>query len=352
MANYNDDSTPAICDSCLGLNPYVEMKRQINGAECKICSKPFTVFKWYAEFENGEKTLKKTVICLTCARSKNRCQSCLLDLTFGISIELRDKLLKIAKLDNNKLSITNDIVSNAKNTTSRLYNSNLLEDKFKNEEINDHLIDNNELKSELKTNLQSFVDNNNNDNNNDNDNKKNDDQSNSSKNEISKSELLKLLKLLPLNGNLLYTPKDKKIKSFFFFGNTPSLSIYQIKEYFINLFNNKDIVTSIYTKANFGFIEFKDRQIAENLASLIYKNQLKSLNCKDYKKPCLIIISNIPIRLSWSINSNNSSTNYSNTELKKIINIIEKHLIKLAKNDSELLKDSKTIIKNAKISKP
>lgn len=343
MANYNDDSIPAICDSCLGLNPYVEMKRQINGAECKICSKPFTVFKWYAEFENGEKTLKKTVICLTCARSKNRCQSCLLDLTFGISIELRDKLLKIAKLDNNKLLITNDIVSNAKNTTSRLYNSNLLEDKFKNEEINDHLIDNNELKSSLQINLQSFIDNNNN--------KTKSDIQSYSKDEISKSQLLKLLKNFPLNGNLLYTPKDKKIKSFFFFGNAPSLSIYQIKEYFINLSKDKDIVNSIFTKANFGFVEFKDRQSAENLASLIYKNQLKSLSCNDYKKPCLIIILNIPIRLSWSINSNNSSTNYSNIELKKISSIIDKHLIKLAKNDSELLKNSKTIIKNSKISK-
>lgn len=316
MSNYHDDTTPAVCDSCLGSNPYIDMKRQLNGAECKICSKPFTVFKWNAEFQDGTKSLKKTVICLTCARSKNRCQSCLLDLTFGIPIEMRDKLFKLAKLKD--FNSTNDIVSNATNTTSRLYNSNLLEEKFKSEQINDHLIDNDHLKSTLQSNLQNTI------------NIKDD---NKLKN--NKEYILSLIKSFPLNGNLLYTPKNIKIKSFFFFGNTSSLLTSQIKDYFNNLLSSKnDIIISIVTKANFGYIEFKTRQIAENIASVIYKKQLKSKNIDKYILPCLIIISNIPIRVAWSIKSNISTINYDDNDLKRIASVIDKQLIKLAKQDS------------------
>ena len=38
---------------------------------------------------------KKTEVCQTCAKVKNVCQTCLLDLTYGLPVEVRDKVLKV-----------------------------------------------------------------------------------------------------------------------------------------------------------------------------------------------------------------------------------------------------------------
>jgi pre-mRNA-splicing factor RBM22/SLT11 len=38
---------------------------------------------------------KKTEVCQTCARLKNVCQTCLLDLEYGLPIQVRDNALKV-----------------------------------------------------------------------------------------------------------------------------------------------------------------------------------------------------------------------------------------------------------------
>ena len=68
------------CESCLGPNPYVRMMIDKFGLQCKICSRPYTVFKWSPGV--GERW-KKTEICQACAKVKNCCQTCILDLDFG-----------------------------------------------------------------------------------------------------------------------------------------------------------------------------------------------------------------------------------------------------------------------------
>ncbi|XP_044506359.1 zinc finger CCCH domain-containing protein 49-like [Mangifera indica] len=87
---------PIICESCLGDNPYVRMTKADYDKECKICTRPFTVFRWRP---GRDARFKKSEICQTCSKLKNVCQVCLLDLEYGLPVQVRDTALSINSND-------------------------------------------------------------------------------------------------------------------------------------------------------------------------------------------------------------------------------------------------------------
>ena len=91
-AGWEQSEFPILCETCLGPNPFVRMSKQEFGRSCGTCARPFTVFRWNP---GSEARYKATVICQTCAKVKNVCQTCLLDLEYGLPTQVRDTALAI-----------------------------------------------------------------------------------------------------------------------------------------------------------------------------------------------------------------------------------------------------------------
>mmetsp|Transcript_7412 Transcript_7412/g.8377 ORF Transcript_7412/g.8377 Transcript_7412/m.8377 type:complete len:343 (+) Transcript_7412:106-1134(+) len=86
----HNDEFPILCETCLGPNPFIRMTKEKHGKSCKICERPFTVYRW----KPGPRgRYKKTELCHTCAKLKNVCQTCVLDLQFGVPVQVRDSSL-------------------------------------------------------------------------------------------------------------------------------------------------------------------------------------------------------------------------------------------------------------------
>lgn len=74
---------PQICDDCLGPSQDIRMVRDLAGAPCRICTRPFATFTW-RPVKNGYR--EKTRVCRSCSVRKNICQCCLRDLTHGVTL--------------------------------------------------------------------------------------------------------------------------------------------------------------------------------------------------------------------------------------------------------------------------
>lgn len=107
--SWEDSNFPILCQTCLGGshfcvsmadvtigssgdNKFIRMMVDKYGAECKICQRPFTTYRWNP---GAKMRYKKTEVCQTCARAKNVCQTCLLDLEYGLPVQVRDSVLAI-----------------------------------------------------------------------------------------------------------------------------------------------------------------------------------------------------------------------------------------------------------------
>jgi len=91
--------TIAVCYSFLIASSHVYFCVQTRAEydkECKICTRPFTVFRWRP---GRDARYKKTEICQTCSKLKNVCQVCLLDFEYGLPVQVRDTALNIDSND-------------------------------------------------------------------------------------------------------------------------------------------------------------------------------------------------------------------------------------------------------------
>ncbi|KAF8743639.1 hypothetical protein AX14_001696 [Amanita brunnescens Koide BX004] len=93
-AGWEQSEFPILCETCLGDNPFIRMTKQEYGRSCGTCARPFTVFRWKP---GSDARYKTTVICQTCAKVKNVCQTCLLDLEFGLPTQVRDTALSVQR---------------------------------------------------------------------------------------------------------------------------------------------------------------------------------------------------------------------------------------------------------------
>ncbi|CAR27293.1 hypothetical protein ZYGR_0I05670 [Zygosaccharomyces rouxii] len=78
----------SICSKCLGNGD--ALTKYASGSQCKVCTGVFDV---YAVKQRN--SLVKTLVCHRCSQQRNICQCCLLDLSWGVPTELRDRLLSL-----------------------------------------------------------------------------------------------------------------------------------------------------------------------------------------------------------------------------------------------------------------
>lgn len=95
LLNWEQNEFPIACKPCLGDSDYMRILKKPLGAECKLCTRPYTTFNWRTENHK----MIKTEICSTCAKINNCCQSCIYDLKFGLPIDIRNKLMGDQKVE-------------------------------------------------------------------------------------------------------------------------------------------------------------------------------------------------------------------------------------------------------------
>lgn len=308
------DEFPAICGRCCGESKYVRMMRDVNGEECRICTRPFTVFRWQL---SGNEKPQKTVVCMTCARFKNCCQSCMLDIHYGIPLDLRDTALKMAGIKNSQ-TITQS--SNSRNREIKALKADAEENNF--ERSNQLEGRSQEAREVLAKLAEKF----NGQNNPDTSNTKRRITDAKKISNVKSSDISKILAKLPFNGLINLEDSDISLTSFFIFGFSNDMPQYIISEY-CNRFGKIKFL-SIQHRARCGYVTFTSRKGAESFASSIASNGLN----ENKNTPGLIVLDRYSFRVCWARPSNLGSTN---DEQRKLSLVVAKVIKQLTERDKE-----------------
>ncbi|KAK9461805.1 uncharacterized protein V1516DRAFT_673030 [Lipomyces oligophaga] len=285
-STWEDTDIPSICERCLGPNPYTLMTRARHDEECKICTRPFTVFRWRPENSGGR--YKKNTICNTCARQKNCCQSCMLDLSFGLPIAIRDAALKMVKGSGGSNALTSTTVE-PQNIISKQFVAQNIEEKLREAGGEDLSLYNREEEAEevgkrllqqlassqpyySRSNVGKYDDNK---------------RPKDLRNVVTKSAKVlknntKLLSKIASQSKKLTVPSDPKIMSLFLTGVEDDLPEYAIRKYFQEFGTLKSVVCS--HRSHCAFINFSTRESAETAAETTGST---------------VIIDGCPLRVTW-----------------------------------------------------
>ncbi|CAK7903900.1 pre-mRNA-splicing factor SLT11 [[Candida] anglica] len=305
---------PAICSRCLGSDAHVKMIRQANGAECKTCTRPFTVFMWKPD--RTTKRHSKTIVCLTCARSRNCCQACMCDITYGIPLDIRDAALKMAGINPDQRGLAG---ATTKNREVKAIMADKQEAKFqKQDEDGDD--SRNEMAHDILVKLSQRLDASNNPTF-----KKSAARDTKNSLDVKKVDISKILARLPFGGVISPPPSDESIASFFIFGINDDVPQYAISDYLSQFGRVKNI--SVIHKARAGFVSFTTRQAAEAFAASIDSNGLN----ENKTTPGLLILEGKHVmRVSWG---KPKSLGVTKEEHGKLSLVVAKVLKQLADKD-------------------
>lgn len=322
-STWEETEVPAVCENCLGPNPYVRMTREKFGAECKLCTRPYTVFRWQpnraattksssSSSANigsvGNKKPRKTNICLTCARQKNCCQACMLDLTYGLPLSIRDAALRMVASGSGETNTT----SNASNAIIRQYIAqNFEHENSTPEEMADtekqRMLQESEAAQELLRKLSTAMPYNRRNNNNNQQQQQQKQQHQKQNQETNKAliqDVGKVASKLPLNGTN-EPPKDPSIVSLFIMGIEDDLPEYVLRDYF----GKYGTIVSIVCvhRARCAFITFQTRKGAEAAATSVPTPQGK------------LVLNGCKLRIAWSKPRPLGSSHAEHTKLGFII---------------------------------
>lgn len=264
---------PAICDNCCGSNKHIKMIRQADGEECKICTRPFTVYRWNIASEANKSM--KTIICPTCSRARNCCQSCMLDITYLIPLEVRDMALKMAGLPN-IYSVTSSSNREVKAIMADKQQAKF-EAEGESEQAKDILL---KLAERLKG--QALAP------------KATKSLASKPNATVKTADVSKIVAKLPFGGLIKVPESDPTATSFFIFGISDDVPQYLITELFSKYGKLKNV--TIVHRARCGFITFISRKSAEDFAKAIRNNGLN----KSSSKAALVVLDNkFPVRVAW-----------------------------------------------------
>ena len=244
----------SICGKCLGDESRIKMIKQVNGDECRQCTRPYTIYRW-----GNRKQGNKTIICITCARARHCCQSCLLDITYGIPTDLRDTALEMAGLE----PLTKS--ANPTNREVKAIMADKLETKFKEQQERS-----NDILSKLVEKLNKPEE---------------------KKTEVA-IDVAKLAKKLPF-GNLLDVQKYPDMTTFFVFGFLSDFPQAIFSRYAEQYGKVESVVFS--SASGCGFIRFEKVSSAVGFAKSIAENGLN----KNKSIAGLLILENTPMRVCF-----------------------------------------------------
>ncbi|KGU13964.1 pre-mRNA-splicing factor SLT11 [Candida albicans L26] len=276
----------SICGKCLGDESRIKMIKQVNGDECRQCTRPYTIYRW-----GNRKQGNKTIICITCARARHCCQSCLLDITYGIPTDLRDTALEMAGLE----PLTKS--ANPTNREVKAIMADKLETKFKEQQERS-----NDILSKLVEKLNKPEE---------------------KKTEVA-IDVAKLAKKLPF-GNSLDVQKYPDMTTFFVFGFSSDFPQAIFSRYAEQYGKVESVVFS--SASGCGFIRFEKVSSAVGFAKSIAENGLN----KNKSIAGLLILENTPMRVCFGKQKPLPRTAADQRKLNTVVTKVMKQLVSKSK---------------------